>query len=97
MRFEQDYWSDGEIDRLRSMWAEGLSAGTIAQRLFAETQIWRSRNAVIGKARRLKLTPRKSPLLRDPNRPRRFERGEDMERLLTHPNEDLLQWDDNDE
>ena len=50
-------WTDDRIDRLKAMWDEGLTASQIAEQL-GEV----SRNAVIGKAHRLGLTPRPSPV-----------------------------------
>lgn len=52
-------WSDERIERLRALWAEGLSCSQIA----AELGGGATRNSVIGKANRLKLPPRlsKSP------------------------------------
>jgi len=53
-------WTASAIATLRALWAKGASAGAIA----AELRI--SRNAVIGKARRLKLEARDSPILSAP-------------------------------
>lgn len=49
-------WTDDQVVRLRRWWAEGLVANEIANRLNC------SRNSVIGKAHRLKLTRRPSPI-----------------------------------
>jgi len=46
-------WTDERVELLRKLWTEGLSASQIATRLGAV-----SRNAVIGKAHRLKLSRR---------------------------------------
>lgn len=48
-------WTDDWIEKLRSLWAEGLSASQIAVELGGV-----SRNAVIGKVHRLKLPQRKT-------------------------------------
>lgn len=50
-------WTDERIDDLKRMWDEGLTASQIAETLGGV-----SRNAVIGKAHRLGLTPRPSPV-----------------------------------
>jgi GcrA cell cycle regulator len=67
-------WSTERIEQLRSLWRDGLSASQIAAVLGGIT-----RNAVIGKAHRLGLTGRPSPIKnrgagpvrpRPPRRPR---------------------------
>ena len=50
-------WTDERIDRLKAMWAEGATASQIAEDLGGF-----SRNAVIGKAHRLGLESRPSPV-----------------------------------
>ncbi len=50
-------WTDERIDRLKAMWAEGSTASQIADDLGGV-----SRNAVIGKAHRLGLESRPSPV-----------------------------------
>ena len=49
-------WSDETVARLRALWDEGHSAAEIGRRLGL------SKNAVIGKAHRLQLASRPSPL-----------------------------------
>ena len=51
-------WSDDIISRLRVLWVEGLSTAEIGRRLNV------SKNAVVGKAHRLNLPPRPSPIRR---------------------------------
>jgi GcrA cell cycle regulator len=51
-------WSDEIIARLRVLWVEGLSTAEIGRRLNV------SKNAVVGKAHRLNLPPRPSPIRR---------------------------------
>src|SRR5580698_9951701 len=59
-------WSSERIEQLRSLWRDGLSASQIATALGGIT-----RNAVIGKAHRLGLTGRPSPIKnRAPGAPR---------------------------
>ena len=50
-------WTDERIDRLKAMWTEGATASQIAEDLGGV-----SRNAVIGKAHRLGLEARPSPV-----------------------------------
>jgi GcrA cell cycle regulator len=54
-------WSSERIEQLRSLWHDGLSASQIATHLGGIT-----RNAVIGKAHRLGLTGRPSPIKNRP-------------------------------
>jgi len=52
-------WTDERVAELRSLWEQGLSASKIADQLGDIT-----RNAVIGKAHRLGLAKRPSPIKR---------------------------------
>ena len=52
-------WTEEAIEKLRSLWAEGLSTAEIGRRLSI------SKNAVVGKAHRLNLPPRPSPIRRN--------------------------------
>jgi GcrA cell cycle regulator len=51
-------WTDERIEQLRELWAEGLTTGEIGKRLGV------SKNAVVGKAHRLGLKGRPSPIKR---------------------------------
>ncbi len=53
-------WTEAVIAELRRLWAEGLSTAEIGRRLNV------SKNAVVGKAHRLALDPRPSPIRRVP-------------------------------
>src|ERR1700733_15109065 len=53
-------WTEQKIQMLKDMWGHGYSASEIAKRLGGFT-----RNAVIGKAHRLKLSSRPSPIKRE--------------------------------
>ena len=55
-------WSSDRIEQLRSLWHDGMSASQIAAQLGGIT-----RNAVIGKAHRLGLTGRPSPIKNRPS------------------------------
>jgi GcrA cell cycle regulator len=57
-------WNDTVIAELRVLWSDGLSTAEIGRRLGI------SKNAVVGKAHRLDLSPRPSPI-------RRLERSAD--------------------
>lgn len=49
-------WTDEMVDRLRAMWAEGLTTGEIGKRLGV------SKNSIVGKVHRLGLSGRPSPI-----------------------------------
>src|SRR3954467_14952990 len=50
-------WTDERIERLKALWTQGMTASQIAEELGGV-----SRNAVIGKAHRLGLQSRPSPV-----------------------------------
>jgi len=56
MNYQGSSWTDERVERLKALWAGGLSASQIAAILGGVT-----RNAVIGKADRLKLDRRAKP------------------------------------
>ncbi len=58
-------WTEDRVGLLRELWSEGLSASRIAERLGGIT-----RNAVIGKAHRLALASRPSPIRGTPGQSR---------------------------
>ena len=60
-------WADDTIIRLRELWSEGHSTAEIGRRLGV------SKNAVVGKAHRLDLPPRPSPIRREPDHEVRAE------------------------
>lgn len=57
MEQETNSWTDERVERLKYLWSQGMSASEIAQELGDVT-----RNAVIGKAHRLGLSGRPSPI-----------------------------------
>jgi GcrA cell cycle regulator len=57
-------WTDERVAQLKRMWGEGRTAAEIAKELGGVT-----RNAVIGKAHRLKLSNRISPIQQDNKKP----------------------------
>ena len=52
-------WNEETIARLRALWADGFSTAEIGRRMGI------SKNAVVGKAHRLNLPPRPSPIRRE--------------------------------
>lgn len=56
-------WNEEAITRLRTLWVEGHSTAEIGRRMAV------SKNAVVGKAHRLGLMARPSPIRRDPTMP----------------------------
>jgi GcrA cell cycle regulator len=58
-------WNDDTVGRLRGLWDEGHSTAEIGRRLGV------SKNAVVGKAHRLGLAARPSPIRKDPSGRRR--------------------------
>lgn len=56
-------WDDETIRQLRDLWAQGLSTAEIGRRLGV------SKNAIVGKAHRLDLNSRPSPIRRDVTKP----------------------------
>ena len=64
-------WTDARVEALTNLWGDGLSASLIAARLGGTT-----RNAVIGKVRRLGLQGRATLVARrSPDRPRGHRRA----------------------
>jgi GcrA cell cycle regulator len=56
-------WTDERVEQLKQLWGQGMSASEIADALGDVT-----RNAVIGKAHRLGLSGRPSPIKKKPSR-----------------------------
>ncbi|WP_114392007.1 GcrA family cell cycle regulator [Oleisolibacter albus] len=56
-------WTDERVEKLRQLWGQGMSASEIADLLGGVT-----RNAVIGKAHRLGLSGRPSPIKKKPSK-----------------------------
>ena len=54
-------WGEEMVQRLRALWAEGHSTAEIGRRMGL------SKNAIVGKAHRLQLSPRPDPIHRDPD------------------------------
>ena len=52
-------WTSGAIDQLRALWAEGLSTAEIGRRMGV------TKNAIVGKAHRLDLPARPSPIRKE--------------------------------
>ncbi len=68
-------WTEDRVGQLRELWSQGLSASQIAERLGGVT-----RNAVIGKAHRLSLASRPSPIRGTPGQTRPRARPAPMSR-----------------
>lgn len=64
-------WTDERIDQLKTMWEKGLTASQIAEELGGV-----SRNAVIGKAHRLGLKSRPSPVKPGEAKPKAAKKAE---------------------
>jgi len=64
-------WTDERIDQLKTMWEKGLTASQIAEELGGV-----SRNAVIGKAHRLDLKSRPSPVKAGEAKPKPGKKAE---------------------
>ncbi|MEQ8510188.1 MAG: GcrA family cell cycle regulator [Rhodospirillaceae bacterium] len=58
-----EVWTDDRIGKLKKLWSEGLTTGEIGKRLGV------SKNAVVGKAHRLGLKSRPSPIRRAGKKP----------------------------
>ena len=75
-------WTDERIERLKEMWSRGMTASQIADELGGV-----SRNAVIGKAHRLGLQSRPSPV--KPNEPASGEQASPPAPPVAEPAADL--------
>lgn len=64
-------WTDERVERLKKLWADGVSCGVIAVRLGNGV----TRNAVIGKVARLKLPPRTTRMRAPIGRPPRARKA----------------------
>lgn len=62
-------WTSEAIERLRVLWSEGHSTAEIGRRMGV------TKNSVVGKAHRLQLAARPSPIRRDPAAPRPIAAG----------------------
>ena len=75
-----DVWSDTAVSALRQLWADGKSASQCADALAQHHRFFVSRNAVMGKARRLNLDRRKD------TKPRHgYVRENNGERVIVRP------------
>ena len=68
-------WTDERVERLKKLWADGLSASQIASDLGGVT-----RNAVIGKVHRLGLSGRAKPVRAAVTRPRKARTARPQQR-----------------
>lgn len=84
----QEFWTIERTESLRTLWGAGISGATIARQLGC------TKNAVVGKAHRLGLKPRPSPVkgrksgpARVPPRPVRPLTARPCQWLIGHPGE----------
>jgi GcrA cell cycle regulator len=92
-------WTDERIDRLKELWSQGKTASHIADELGGV-----SRNAVIGKAHRLGLQSRPSPVKPNEPAPKARAKTRDKAEAAAAPPEPkpaaeapLAPWDEDDE
>lgn len=64
MTKEASAWSEQEIEMLKKLWGQGMSASQCSAVINKTLGTGRNRNAIIGKSRRLKLERRPSPIIR---------------------------------
>ena len=57
-------WTEPNIEYLKAAWAQGRTASEIATELSRNGALYMTRNMVIGKAHRLGLEARPSPIVR---------------------------------
>ena len=87
-------WPEQDVDKLRRLWDEGLSCSQIAREIGKGL----SRDAIIGKAHRLELPSRASPIkgAKGSSHPAKKQGArEELMRIhpiLDAPNADLLDW-----
>ena len=80
MRGDEMSWNDEQIETLKILWAQGKSASEIAEILGDTT-----RNAVIGKAHRIGLSGRPSPIKKKSSTARRTTMTAITERMCKWP------------
>lgn len=87
-------WTDDKINKLQKLWGKGLTASQIAEKLGDGI----TRNAVIGKAHRLKLPSRPSPVKAEavkkapPPPEKKEEVGEVKKTMLLELTEQTCKW-----
>jgi len=79
-------WNDEKIARLKKLWSEGLTTGEIGKRLGV------SKNAVVGKAHRLGLKGRPSPIKRQQGKPAEAKKVETRIFTLTDLSAQTCRW-----
>lgn len=72
-------WTDDRVEELSRLWASGYSASAIGRMLGV------SKNAVVGKAHRMRLESRPSPIRRDQRTPARRRVPMPVQTLLRQP------------
>ena len=79
-------WTDGRIEKLKELWAQGLSISQIGESLGV------SRNAIAGKAHRMGLPKRPSPISRTKVEKPKVVMPEDAENLPLRLELRQLEW-----
>jgi len=69
-------WTDSRVEKLKKLWSGGLTTGEIGKRLGV------SKNAVVGKAHRLGLKSRPSPIRRNPKNTEQKRNGKKLFTLI---------------
>ena len=69
---EETSWTEERLEMLKALWEEGLSISQIGERLCV------TRNAVAGKAHRLNLRKRQSPIAKKPKKAVESETPKDL-------------------
>lgn len=75
-------WTDAENAQLRDLWSKGVTAGQAAKIM------GRSRNAIIGRAHRMRLASRRDPSYKKPRATRKEPRVKLVRRVCAKPVDD---------
>lgn len=79
-------WNDERIEELKRLWAEGLTTGEIGKQLGV------SKNAVVGKAHRLGLKGRPSPIKRTGKAPAKAAEPEPRVHSMVDLSHNTCRW-----
>src|SRR5262245_15692870 len=84
MPFLARWWNSERVEKLKQLWNEGISARKVADVLHC------NRNAVIGKAHRLELPPRKLPAKPKPRPEKIVEKVVMVKKPIVEPSKDTI-------